>query len=178
MGKAKKRTPAQLAADKLRTGRPPKPPAEKHGEQIMVYLTKAERAWFEALAKQEGVPIAVLIMRPWREKGEQGMAGVRKKPNPGGKYHGWFIDAAGKRKFFTGTRSKADTLRITERLEDEHRQIRLGYRSAPTSADRYRLRLFKEVATEFLSWGSVQGGRGGRGWAPVHAHNRRVQLEW
>ena len=66
------------------------------------------------------------------------MAGVRKKPNPGGKYHGWFVDAIGKRKFFTGTHNKAETLRIAERLEDEHRQIRLGYRPVPRSTDKHR----------------------------------------
>src|SRR5262245_35114228 len=56
------------------------------------------------------------------------MAGVRKKPIQGGKYQGWFIDAMGKRRFFTGTRAKTETLRIAQRLEDEHRQVRLGYR--------------------------------------------------
>jgi len=65
----KKRTKAQRAADKLRTGRPPKPPEEKLSEPVMVYLTKAERARLEALAKKEGITLASLIMRPWREKG-------------------------------------------------------------------------------------------------------------
>lgn len=106
------------------------------------------------------------------------MAGVRKKPNPGGKYHGWFIDAAGKRIFFTGTRSKADTLKMAERLEDEHRQVRLGYRPAPSSADTQRKRPFAEAMEEYLAWGSSQGGRGGRPWASVHAHNRKSALGW
>jgi len=66
----KKRTPAQMAADKRRTGRPPKPPAEKKSEPIMVYLTPAERKRLEKLARKEGIPLAALIMRPWREKGE------------------------------------------------------------------------------------------------------------
>jgi hypothetical protein len=66
----KKRTPAQMAADKRRTGRPPMAPAEKHSEQVMVYLTPAERKRLEKLAKKEGIPLAALIMRPWREKGE------------------------------------------------------------------------------------------------------------
>ena len=33
----------------------------------MVYLTEAERARLEDLAEQEGVTVAALIMRPWRE---------------------------------------------------------------------------------------------------------------
>jgi len=63
----KKRTLAQKAADKLRTGRPPKEPAEKWSERITIYMTPTERARLESLAEQEGVSVAVLIMRPWRE---------------------------------------------------------------------------------------------------------------
>lgn len=68
MSMIRKRTPAQIAADQLRTGRPPKPKADKQGEKVMVSLTKAERARLEKLAKKEGLPLASLIMRPWREK--------------------------------------------------------------------------------------------------------------
>jgi len=53
---------------KKRMGRPPKPPETKQSERIMVYLTKAERKRFGALAKEQGISIASLIMRPWREK--------------------------------------------------------------------------------------------------------------
>ena len=64
----RKRTPAQMAADQRRTGRPPMALKEKHSEQIMVYLTPDERKRLEKLARKEGIPLAVLIMRPWREK--------------------------------------------------------------------------------------------------------------
>ena len=64
---AKKRTDAQRAADKHRTGRPPKKSAEKWSERITVYMTKAEKARLELLAEQEGVTLASLIMRPWRD---------------------------------------------------------------------------------------------------------------
>jgi hypothetical protein len=64
----KKRTEAQVAADKLRTGRPRKPPREKQSERVMVYLTKTERRRLEELAKREGLSLSSLIMRPWREK--------------------------------------------------------------------------------------------------------------
>ena len=67
---AKKRSAAQRAADKKRTGRPPKAPEDKRSEPVMVYLTKAERCRLEPLAEQEGVSLASLIMRPWREKEE------------------------------------------------------------------------------------------------------------
>jgi len=67
---AKKRTAAQLAADELRTGRPPKKPAEKWSERITVYMTQAERERLEDLAEQEGVTVAALIMRPWRKESD------------------------------------------------------------------------------------------------------------
>jgi hypothetical protein len=62
-----KRTKAQIAADKLRTGRPPKRPADKQSERVMVYLTKAERKRLETLARKKGLPLASLIMSPWRK---------------------------------------------------------------------------------------------------------------
>lgn len=62
------RTKAEKRADARRTGRPPKKPAEKQSERVMVYLTPDEHARFEAQAKSEGMSLAALIMRPWREK--------------------------------------------------------------------------------------------------------------
>ena len=106
------------------------------------------------------------------------MAGARKKPKKGGKYQGWFIDDTGTRKFFHGTRNRAETLRIAQRLEDEHRQIRLGYRPARKSADKYRRSSFTEVKDEYIAWGIAQGGRDGRPWGKTHIRNRRTHLEW
>ena len=54
------------------------------------------------------------------------MAGIRSKANPNKKYQGWFVDASGKQRYFIGTCSKADTLFMARKFEDEHRQIRLG----------------------------------------------------
>jgi integrase len=105
------------------------------------------------------------------------MAGVRSKPHKGGKYQGWFIQADGRRKYFTGTHSRPDTLRMAQRLEDEHRQVRLGYRPPPSPANKHRSRPFAQVADEYLAWGEAQGGRGGRPWGPTHARNRRTHLE-
>ena len=106
------------------------------------------------------------------------MAGVRNKPNIGGNYHGWFIDASGKQRFFTGTRNKTETLRMAERFEDEHRQIRLGYRPAPHSALKHKKRPFSELREEYLAWGESQGGRGGKPWGKTHARCRRSHLIW
>jgi hypothetical protein len=106
------------------------------------------------------------------------MVGVRKEPKKGGKYQGWFIDDTGTRKFFHGTCNRAETLRITQRLEDEHRQIRLGYRPTRTSADKYRHSSFTEVKDEYTAWGIAQGGRDGRPWGKTHIRNRHTHLEW
>ena len=71
MGKRKReRTQAEIEADRLRTGRPPKESSEKRSERITVNLSPGERKRLEDLAEKEGVPLAELIMRPWREKGE------------------------------------------------------------------------------------------------------------
>jgi len=67
MGK-RKRTAAEVAADKLRTGRPRKAAREKQSERITVYLTPSERRQFERMAKKEGISLAELVMRPWREE--------------------------------------------------------------------------------------------------------------
>jgi len=52
---------------KRKVGRPAKPPAEKQKERITVYLTKAEKRRFEALARDRGVSLATVVMLPWRE---------------------------------------------------------------------------------------------------------------
>ncbi len=67
---------------------------------------------------------------------------------------------------------------MAERLEDEHRQVRLGYRPARSSTDRHRSRDFNEVVLEYVSWGESQGGRNGHPWSKTHARNRRTHLKW
>ena len=111
-------------------------------------------------------------------EGNLAMAGVRSEPRETGKYQGWFTDYKGNRKFFIGTRSKAGTLRIAQRLEDEHRQVRLGYRPVPVPADKHVKRPVAEVIEEYLAWGRAQGGRGGRPWAATHLRKRRRLIEY
>ena len=106
------------------------------------------------------------------------MAGVRKKALATGKYQGNYVDGTGKRKFFTGTRNRAETKRMAERLEDEHRQVRLGYRPAPTSAHKNRSRPFDKVTDEYLKWGATQGGWKGRPWSGIHSRRRKSILSW
>ena len=106
------------------------------------------------------------------------MAGVRKDIRRGGKYQGWFIDYKGDRKYFTGTKRKAETLRIAEKLEDDHRQVRLGYRPIPNKADKFRNKHVSSIMREYLAWGKSQGGRNGRPWGKEHLRKRKSILEW
>jgi hypothetical protein len=62
-----KRTAAQRTADQRRTGRPPKTPEERRARPVMVYLTEAEYDLLAVEAECEGITVASLIMRPWRE---------------------------------------------------------------------------------------------------------------
>ena len=106
------------------------------------------------------------------------MAGVRSKPQPNGKYQGRFVGHDGRREFFIGTRREVETRRMSERLEDEHRQVRLGYRPLPTSSARHRNRPFEEVVAEYVAWGMAQRGRGGRPWGSTHIRERKSKLTW
>ena len=100
------------------------------------------------------------------------MPGVRSEAR-NGVYQGWYNNWQGKRTYFTGTSNKTETRRMAERIEDEHRQVRLGYRPPPTSAAKNRTRPIREVFDEYLDWGAAQGGRGGRPWSTSHLRQRR-----
>lgn len=107
------------------------------------------------------------------------MPGVRRLPS--GKLQGWYRDAAGRRRYWTAEdpkASKAQVRAIVARLEDDHHQVRLGYRPARTTADRHRTRPLTELVTEYLAWGQSQGGLGGRAWSGQHADHRQAHLIW
>jgi len=52
---------------KARMGRPPKKPADRLSECIMVRVTKAERRRLQEEAERLGIPLAALLMLPWRK---------------------------------------------------------------------------------------------------------------
>ena len=106
------------------------------------------------------------------------MAGVRSKVLKSGKYQGFFVDYHGKMKFFVGTRKKTETLSIAKRFEDDHRQIRLGYRPKPHASFKHKNTSFREVANQYLAWGNMQGGRGGRPWGKEHARKKEAHIEF
>ena len=63
MGKRnRKRTEAEIKADSLRGGRPPKKPSQRQTERVTVRMTPAVRKRLEKRVKAEGVPLSELIM--------------------------------------------------------------------------------------------------------------------
>jgi integrase len=106
------------------------------------------------------------------------MAGVRRKPLQSGRYQGWYTDYMGKRIFFVGAHQRAETHRMAQRLEDDHLQIRLGYRPLPEAMDTRLHSSLRHVMDEYLAWGQAQGGRHGRPWGKTHLRNRTSQLDW
>jgi integrase len=105
------------------------------------------------------------------------MAGARKKPQPNGKFRGWYKDWQGETQSFTGTKRHAETKKIADRLEDEHTQIRLGHRPAPSKAVENRTRAFAEIRDRYLAWGERQGGRQNGPWGVWHLHHRTRHLK-
>lgn len=108
------------------------------------------------------------------------MPGLRRTKDRHGRLHPkfrfWFTDWQGVRQWRTGTTNRAETLAIAQRLEDEHRQIRLGYRPPPRLSDQEHD--FDEIVDEYLSWGRSHGGRGGRPWGGTHERMRTSLLAW
>ncbi len=106
------------------------------------------------------------------------MAGVRDRPRTrGGNYQGFFTDETGKKRFFTGTASKRETLQIARKLEDDARQVKLGYREPMQSHIKHRDRPFAETVAEYMEWGRCQGGHKGRPWSKPHAARKESDLK-
>ena len=108
------------------------------------------------------------------------MAGVRRTKRKDGTYHpkyrGWYIDCNKKRRWFTGTTKKGETLARARELEDEHRRVREGFR--PPTPLHARSHPYEDVLEEYLAWGEAQGGRKGRPWAARHLESRKHHLPW
>ncbi len=104
------------------------------------------------------------------------MPGARKKPNSSGRYQGFFIDQQGNKKYFTGSKKRSETIRIARKLEDDARQVRLGYREPRQSHYKYRDRSIIETIREYCDWGNLQGGRGGKPWSGSHSKRKNRLL--
>src|SRR5262245_16627716 len=106
------------------------------------------------------------------------MAGVRKLPS--GTWRGWYKDYEGHRAFFTlsPTATKQEVRAAAQALEVRDAQIRLGVHPRPDQQSAMLARPIGEVIEEYLAWGQLQGGRGGRPWASKHQRQRATQLAW
>src|SRR5262245_26980534 len=87
-----------------------------------------------------------------------------------------YRDWEGRKRKRTGFKSKAESERLARHLQAEQDAIRKGLRPPPKPSDTPHD--FQEVVGEYLAWGRMQGGRGGRPWAPDHLRKRKAQLAW
>ncbi len=87
-----------------------------------------------------------------------------------------FKDWTGRRKGGTGTTNKTETQKLADRLEMRAKEIREGIRPKPKASD--KARALSDVAEEYMQWGTVQGGRGGRPWSESHAEHVRRRLDF
>jgi len=97
----------------------------------------------------------------------------RKKP-PIWRFQIWGAD--GKRRSYTGTTSKRDTLEMAIRRQAYEKELAEGIRERPVQP--VPPRSFREVMQEYLDWGNAQGGRGGRPWGKVTARNKKHYMNW
>ena len=65
---AKKRSPAQIAADKKRTGRPLVAESEKRNVIVKLCLTTDEFKQIKIKAVKAGLSLSEFLSRPWRKK--------------------------------------------------------------------------------------------------------------
>ena len=57
-------------AAKKKMGRPPKPKAKRQDRQITVYATVSEYRAIKREAREQGVSLSEVLIRPWRAQGE------------------------------------------------------------------------------------------------------------
>ena len=89
-----------------------------------------------------------------------------------------YIDSNGKRVAGTGWTDKRKTLEHARNLEGEHRAIRKGEKAAPPSWLKQRNIPIAEAVNDYLDWGRVSGGKGGRPWDNQNARLKELYLEW
>lgn len=94
----------------------------------------------------------------------------------------WQIEvfmADGKRKTVTvPCTTQREAERQAARLQLIQDEVRAGSLLFPTASPTINDRPFAEVKEEYLSWGTAQGGRGGRPWGKGYARTSRIRLEY
>jgi integrase len=86
---------------------------------------------------------------------------------------------SGKWKYGTGWPSKKKTLEHAHSLEADHRAVARGEKTVPPEWKGRGQMPVDKVLGEYLSWGVVRGGVGGRPWEPQNAGTRlRVIQQW
>ncbi len=103
------------------------------------------------------------------------MGSIYRTRNPkGGWYKVWryrYFDENGKRINKTGTRNKAETMRLMIDAEERVRRIKLGL-------DTSRVVCVWNYINQYLTWGRSQGGKKNEGWSKEHAQKRETKIYW
>ena len=110
------------------------------------------------------------------------MAYVFRTKDKNGKFHAkyrfQYRDSSGKKRTGTGNSSKSETKAMAEKIENEHSLVRKGLKEPPDKTVKYRKKSVEEPIKEYLEWGEIQGGRGGKPWGKGHLKNRVRHLNW
>ncbi len=88
------------------------------------------------------------------------------------------VDYQGKRKTVTLSIDKREAQKQADLLEAREREIKAGLRPVPTPPDVNAVRLFADVAGEYVAWGRAQGGKRGMPWNHTHALMKERHLSF
>ena len=105
------------------------------------------------------------------------MAGARQKPSTSGRFQGFYTDEHGKKKYFTGSKKRKDTVRMAQGLEENARKVREGYRKPKPTPMKHRDRPYGDVVSEHIEWGKLQGRRDGKPWSEYHTSRKKRYLD-
>ena len=89
-----------------------------------------------------------------------------------------FKGADGRWHYGVGWPDKQKTVNHAADVEADARAIRTGEKDAPKSTAAKRNTPIGTVTGEYLAWGEVQGGLGGRPWDDQNAKLKRINLEY
>lgn len=79
--------------------------------------------------------------------------------------------------YFTGSKKRSETITIARKLEDDARQVRLGYRDPRSSHFKHKDDSIVETVESYIEWGLVCGRKDGKPWSENHAKRKRTHLD-
>ncbi len=107
------------------------------------------------------------------------MATIEEKILASGKkiYRARFVDWMGRRRSATHPVQR-ELVKLVNRIELEAKEIRSGLRPAPVLSRKNNSKGIEEALQEYLSWGRLQGGHGGRAWSIAHLRHKESRIRY